>query len=622
MKRLIDFCNSIKMTIISGIFLIISFILMILKIELPIDPAWVSIIISGLPLFYSAITRLIFQRWVSSALLITVGMIASIMINEIFAAGEIAFIMALGGILEDMTVEKAKKGISGLIKLVPEQGRIITKENTGEAEKIVLIEEIKKGDVVRVLPGEVVPVDGEIVSGNSSIDQSIITGESLPIDKKIGDNVFAGTLNCFGSIDILTLKTGEDSSLQKLIRMIKNAEENKAPMQRVVDKWASWIVPMAIIIAILTYIFTRDITRAVTILVVFCPCALALATPTSIMAAIGQATKYGVLIKSGEALENMGQIDVITFDKTGTLTFGKLEVSDIVSIFPEISVKEIEILVCSAEKKSEHPLGKAITEYGRKKDVKFIEPEEFHITPGKGVFSKIGEDNIYCGNKAYLLENNINVSEITENEMTKFRNQGKISILLAKNDKCIGIVALSDTLRPNAEKTVKQLKSMGTDVILLTGDHKNTAEYFARQAGINNIYSELLPDEKVNYIREFQKNGKKVCMVGDGINDAPALKISEVGISMGEMGTDITVEASDVTLMSDNIERISYLKKLSDITIKTIKFNITVSMIINFMAIILSVTGILNPMTGALVHNAGSVLVVLNAALLYDKKLV
>ena len=619
-EEFINFLNSMKMTIVSGIFLIVSFILMMMKITVPVDPAWGSIIISGLPLLYSAVTRLVFQRWVSSALLIVVGMIASIMIKEIFAAGEIAFIMALGGILEDMTVEKAKKGISQLIKLVPEQARKITEINGEKKEEMIPIEKVSRNDILRVLPGEVVPVDGKIVHGASSIDQSVMTGESLPVDKEAGDSVFSGTLNCFGSIDIKAEKVGEDSSLQKLIRMVKNAENKKAPMQRIADKWASWIVPMAIGIAVLTFVFTKDITRAVTILVVFCPCALALATPTSIMAAIGQATKHGVLIKSGEALENMGKVDTITFDKTGTLTFGKLEVNSMLAADSDISGEELERLVCSAEKKSEHPLGKAIAEYGKAKNVAFAEPEEFKIVPGKGVFAKFGNDSIFCGNAVYMKESGVLLPENVEEKLDEFRNQGKISILAGKNDKFIGIITLSDMVRPNAKEVVEKLKNMGMEVVLLTGDHKKTADYFAEQVGIEKVYSELLPDEKVSHVERMMKEGRKVCMIGDGINDAPALKISDVGVSMGEMGTDITVEASDITLIGDNIDRVPYLKRLSNSAIKTIKFNISASMTINAVAVVLSVTGILNPTTGALVHNAGSVLVVLNAALLYDRK--
>jgi Cu+-exporting ATPase len=614
-----EFLSSIPMTIIGGIFLGISLVCMLMGIELPVNPAWIPIIISGIPILYGALTALFCEKTISSELLVSTAIVASVAIGEIFAAGEIAFIMAIGEILEDITVNRAKKGISQLIKLSPQQGRKIIKENEKTTEKIVPIEEIYKDDILRVLPGEMIPVDGKIIFGNSSVEQSIMTGESLPIDKTIGDEVFCGTVNCDGSIDIIATKIGEDSSLQKLIRMVKEAEENKAPMQRIVDKWAGWLVPAALIIAVAAYFITSDIIRAVTVLVVFCPCALALATPTSIMAAVGQAAKNGVLIKSGEALEKMGKVNCIAFDKTGTLTFGKLKISDIITT-SSATENELLKLACSSEKRSEHPLGKAIVEHGKKQNVEFLEMEDFKMIPGKGIVAKIENNEIYCGNSRFLQEQGIILDENIESILENLRKQGKVSILVGKNRECIGIIALSDTIRPTAKEMVIKLKNMGTKVVLLTGDHKQTADYFAEEVGIENVYSELLPAEKVTYIKKLEEDGNKVCMIGDGVNDAPALKTADVGVSMASMGTDIAVEASDIALMGDNIEKIPYLKKLSTATIKTIKFNITASMVINLAAIILSVMGLLNPITGALVHNVGSVLVVLNAALLYDRK--
>lgn len=619
MEKAEEFLSSIPMTIIGGIFLGISLVCMLTGIELPINLAWVPIIISGIPILYGALTALFCEKTISSELLVSTAIAASVAIGEIFAAGEIAFIMAIGEILEDITVNRAKKGISQLIKLSPQQGRKIIKENEKTTEKIVPIEEIYKDDILRVLPGEIIPVDGKIIFGNSSVDQSIMTGESLPIDKTIGDEVFCGTVNCDGSIDIIATKIGEDSSLQKLIRMVKEAEENKAPMQRIVDKWAGWLVPAALIIAVAAYFITSDIIRAVTVLVVFCPCALALATPTSIMAAVGQAAKNGVLIKSGEALEKMGKVNCIAFDKTGTLTFGKLKISDIITT-SSATENELLKLACSSEKRSEHPLGKAIVEHGKKQNVEFLEMEDFKMIPGKGIAAKIENNEISCGNSRFLQEQGIILDENIESILENLRKQGKVSILVGKNRECIGIIALSDTIRPTAKEMVIKLKNMGTRVVLLTGDHKQTADYFAEEVGIENVYSELLPAEKVTYIKKLEEDGNKVCMIGDGVNDAPALKTADVGVSMASMGTDIAVEASDIALMGDNIEKIPYLKKLSTATIKTIKFNITASMVINLAAIILSVMGLLNPITGALVHNVGSVLVVLNAALLYDRK--
>ncbi len=607
------------MTVISGVFLVLSFILSKLGITLLVDPAWVSVVISGIPLLYLALWRIIYNPGISkisSALLITVAMIAAIIIGDLFAAGEVAFIMALGEILEDMTTDRAKRGLKKLINLAPTQGRRI---KDGKEETIPA-EEIRCDDILRILPGESIPVDGKIVSGETSVDQSIMTGESLPIDKAVGDEVFCGTINRFGVIDIRATKVGKDSSLQKLIRMVKDAEDKKAPMARIADKCASWLVPIAMLIAIVTGVVTKDITRAVTVLVVFCPCALVLATPTAIMAAIGQATKHGVIIKSGEALEKMGKVDTIAFDKTGTLTYGKLEVSDIISFKNDIDKNTLLSLTASAEAKSEHPLGKAITAYAKEKNVSIIESNSFTMTAGKGIHAQVGEKTLLCGSERFLTENGITIESEIASKSEELHAQGKASVLVADGITCIGIIALSDVLRPEAEKMVSKLKSMNTSSVLLTGDNKMTADYFAAKVGISEIRSELLPEQKVENILALQKEHRKVCMIGDGVNDAPALKTADVGVAMGSMGSDIAVEASDIALMSDDISRIPYLKRLSTATVKTIKFSIALSMCINILAVALSVLGILNPTTGALVHNAGSCFVVLIAALLYDRK--
>ncbi|MDD3653601.1 MAG: cation-translocating P-type ATPase [Desulfotomaculaceae bacterium] len=619
MTKSMDFLAGIKMTIVSGVFLAASLILMLTGRELPVDPAWVTVVISGLPLLYLAITRLVFQKWISSPLLISMAMVASIAIGELFAAGEVAFIMAIGAILEDMTVSRAKKSITNLISLAPRQGRKLIQTADSVREEVVPVEQISKDDMLRVLPGETIPVDGIIINGNTSVDQSVMTGESLPVDKKENDSVFCGTINCYGSIDICATQVGKDSSLQKMIDMVKEAENKKAPMQKTVDIWATWLVPIALLIAIAAYFITNDIVRAVTVLVVFCPCALVLATPTSIMAAIGQATKHGVLIKSGEALERMGKVDCIAFDKTGTLTYGNLKVSDVVPLDDTINNVELLTKAASVEKRSEHPLGKAIVQHAEDNGFAIFEVEDFQMIPGKGVTATLSGTKVICGNALYIKENSIAETAKMQNILTNLRNQGKASIIVAENGKAIGIIALSDTIRPTVENIVAKLGAMDTDVVLLTGDNHLTAKYMAEQVGIKNIRADLLPAQKVLSIEDLQKENKIVCMIGDGVNDAPALKMANVSVAMGSMGSDIAIEAADIALMSDNIDKIPYLKRLSNSTLRTIKGNITASMGINAIAIVLSVLGLLNPISGALVHNAGSVLVVLNAALLYDR---
>lgn len=619
LKNLNALLSGVPMTVVSGIFLLMSFILPKIGINLPIDPAWVSIIISGIPLLYLAIWRVMHNPGISkisSALLIVIAMFAAIAIGDLFAAGEVVFIMAIGAILEDMTTTRAKKGLKKLISLTPTQGRKI--EN-GQ-EKIIPADEIQYNDILRILPGETIPVDGIIITGETSVDQSIMTGESLPVDKEIGETVFCGTTNCFGSIDITAAKVGEDSSFQKLIRMVQEAEEKQAPVQRLTDKCASLLVPVAFIIAVIAGLATQDIIRAVTVLVVFCPCALVLATPTAIMAAIGQAAKHGVIIKSGEALEKMGHTDTMAFDKTGTLTYGRLEVSDIISFHQTWNDTELLSLAASAETKSEHPLGKAIVAFAKEKDIPIIESKNFKMTAGKGVCAEVAGHHLFCGNERFLAENGIPLDKTTLIELDKLRKQGKASILVAEQEKCIGIIALSDLLRPESKDMISRLNAMNTKTVLLTGDNQKAADYFAEQTGITAVHAELLPEEKVQSIEKLQAGKKMVCMIGDGVNDAPALKTADVGVAMGSMGSDIAVEAADIALMSDDISKIPYLKRLSNSTVKTIKFSITLSMCINFLAVTLSVFGMLTPTTGALVHNAGSCFVVLIAALLYDRK--
>lgn len=616
MKRIIHFLSGIKMVLIGGLFLAASLVLVLVKMEIPFDPAWVTAVICGIPILYSAITALVFDRQISSALLITLAMIASIFIGELFAAGEVAFIMAIGELLEEKTVERARKGIKQLISLVPVTGRRMIDGN----EEIIPAEQIKAEDILRVLPGEAIPVDGEILSGSSSVDQSILTGESLPIDKASGDSVFCGTINQFGTIDIRAIKAGNDTSLQKLIRMVQEAEENKAPMQRIADKWASWLVPAALILAIIVFFASSDITRAVTILVVFCPCALVLATPTSIMAAIGQATKHGVIIKSGDALERMGKVDIIAFDKTGTLSYGNLTVSDMLSLDPDLGGIEVLEIAAAAETFSEHPLGKAIVSCAKEKGRKLRPAENFKMIPGKGISAETGGYKVLCGNNTWMEENGIGIDESAKAGLDELRNQGKAVIIIARDNACIGAIALSDTLRPAAKSTIAELENAGTKAVLLTGDHGRTAAYAAGQLGIKSVYAELVPAQKVEHIQKLQQEGHRICMVGDGVNDAPALKTANVGIAMANIGSEIAVEAADIALMGDGIEKIPYLKRLSNAAVRLIKLNIFLAMAINFTAIILSILALLNPITGALVHNAGSILVILNAALLYERK--
>ncbi len=611
--------TGIPATSVSAALVVISLLLSHFGVSSRVDLAWGSVVISGLPLVFNAGKRLIVSKGlekISPDLLIVIAMTAAIAIGDLFAAGEVAVIMAVGSILENMTVNRTKKGLTQLISLAPEMGRRI---HDGE-EEMIPAEQIRKGDVLRVLPGETIPVDGVILAGDSSVDQSILTGESLPVDKSAGDEVFCGTVNRFGSFDFTAVNVGEDSSLKKMVRLVEEAEAKKAPTARIVDRYAAFMVPVSLLVAVLTFLATKDITRSVTVLLVFCPCAMALATPTAIMAAVGQAAKYGAIIKSGAALEAMGKVDTVAFDKTGTLTWGRLAVSDIVSFDGTSDENEVLTLAASAEAKSEHPLGRAVVACAQKRGIGLLPSEEFEMTAGRGISAMIGGRNVLCGNEGCMAGQGIEITRPMEEVLTGFRACGKAMILIAVDGRVVGLIALSDMIRPAAKTMVKNLAAKGVNAVLLTGDHENAAGYFARVAKIGNVCAGLLPEEKSIKIREMQETGKHVCMVGDGVNDAVALKTADVGVAMGGIGSDIAADSADIVLMSDDISKLPYLKQLSDETVKTIKRSIAISMTINLIALVLSVMGILGPTMGALIHNAGSVLVVLSAGLLYDKK--
>ena len=628
--RIHDILSSLYMTILAGLFLLLDGIPHLIKEfggQRPfqdifsIEPSWLTVIICGFPLVYLSIRRIVYNKGISkisSALLISMAMFAAIAIGDIFAAGEVAFIMALGALLEEATTERAKKGLKKLISLAPVKGRKIQ----ANKEIMVPVESIQSGDYLRILPGETIPVDGRIINGETTVDQSIMTGESIPVDKTIDDDVFGGTINCFGAIDIIATKVGEDSSIQKMIQLIKNAEQKQAPIQRIADIVASRLVPIALMIACIGYLVTGNIIVGVTVLVVFCPCALVLATPTAVMAAIGQATKHGVIIKSGEILETMGKVDTMAFDKTGTLTHGQLSVQSILVVDTDYSEVDILQLAASAEAKSEHPIGKAIVSHAIHQDLQILATTSFTMSVGRGIIAVINGVTLYCGHERFLEENNIIVDERVQQNVNTYRSEGKVSIIIADKDHIIGIIALSDTMRRDTADMLSAVSSLAMKTVLLTGDSKETATYIGKKAGISEIHAELLPGEKMRIIEELQGKHHKVCMVGDGINDAPAMKTADVSIAMGSIGSDIAIETADIALMSEDLSKIPYIKRLSDATIRTIKFSIALSMAINCIAIILSLLEVLTPTTGALVHNVGSCLVVLIAARLYDRKFI
>ena len=619
MKIIIDFFKNAEKRIV--LFLIVSAASLILSLLhaniFQIDSAWFAIIICGIPIIKGAIEGLIKEFDITADILVSIALVASIFIGEIFAAGEVAFIMTLGALLEERTVAKARSGIEKLVHLTPRTARVVR----DGVESIIPAQHVQVGDLLRVLAGETIAVDGIIIFGQTSINQSVMTGESLPVDKGIGDDVSSGTVNQFGTFDMKATKVGENSSLQRMIKLVESADASKAKIVGIADRWATWIVVIALVSAFGTWLITGEIIRAVTILVVFCPCALVLATPTAIMASIGNASKFGILVREGDAIERLAKVTIIAFDKTGTLTYGKPDVVAVKSYNPDISSENLLELTASVELRSEHPLGKAIVSHFRRtSNITPKEPQEFIMIAGRGVKAMVSDNIIIAGNNPLLMENSVTVSQNMLGEASKYINNGCTIIYVAINGCEAGFVALSDTLRKDSDKIIKRLKELNVESVLLTGDNPLAASHIAKSVGIYNFYSQCLPEDKMSAIKQYQSKNKMVCMIGDGINDAPALKKAYVGIAMGGIGSDIAVEAADIALVSDDIKCIPHLISLSQKTMKTIKLNLALSMILNFVAIILAMTGILNPVTGALVHNIGSVAVIINSALLLNFK--
>ena len=600
--------KEITLLAISGVALVVSIFDLL---PLPFDAAWVAIVLCGIPIVLEALIGLITAFDIKADVLVSLALIAAVLIGEDFAAGEVAFIMQLGALLEDVTVARARAGIEKLVHLTPQTARLLLPDG----ENIVPAEQVRVGDRLRVLPGESIPVDGVITSGQTSINQAVMTGESLPVDKTVGDEVSSGTVNQYGAFEMRATKVGEDSSIQRMIRLVQSADAGKARIVGQADRWATWIVVVALTAAALTWLITGEIIRAVTILVVFCPCALVLATPTAIMAAIGNATRHGFLVREGDALERLAAVRKIAFDKTGTLTYGTPRVVAVASTLAGLDRAGLYALAAGAEQLSEHPLGKAVVAGYREENSGEIAPaESFEMLPGRGVSAVVDGRRVLAGNPQLLADHGVAVSPDAERQ--RLLEEGATMIYVAVDGVFAGYLALSDTLRAESAATIAALEAAGVRPVLLTGDHESAAGAIAARLGIREVRAGCLPEDKLEEIGRWQRDGVRVCMIGDGVNDAPALKKADVGIAMGGVGSDIAVEAADIALVDDEVKELPHLMALSRRMMSTIRINLTFSMGLNFLAIFLAMAGTLNPVVGALVHNAGSVAVILNSALL------
>ncbi len=610
--------NEPKETLVCAVTSAVSLVLSItgvLKDRLPFDAAWAAILLCGIPILTGAFRGVIFEHDIKADLLVSLALIASAATGEFFAAGEVALIMQIGSLLEDYTSGKAREGIEKLIGMTPQTARVI---RDGIPAKIPA-GEVVCGDVLSVIAGETIPVDGTVLDGETSVDQSVMTGESMPVDKKAGDKVLSGTVNRFGTFTMRADAVSTDSSLQRMIRLAKEAEENKAPVVTAADLWATYLVLIALSCAVLTWIITGEFTRAVTVLVVFCPCAFILATPTAVLAGIGNAARYGIIVRSGDALERLAKIRRIAFDKTGTLTYGKPRAASAVSTFAQYSGEEILRFAALTEQKSEHPLGKAIWEAYEKAGGKREEVKDFRMIAGQGVSAVIDGQHIDAGKADLMRSRKIDVSA-ADAAAKKELDKGATLVYVAVNGRLAGFIPLCDTVRKDAKETLEKLQAAGITPMLLTGDNAFAAGTIARELGIADVRADLLPEEKMKIVRGFSGGPEPVCMIGDGVNDALALAAADAGIAMGGIGSDIAIESADAVLVSDEIRRLPYLFGLMRKVMKKVQVNIIASLIINLTAVVLSAAGILNPVTGALWHNCGSVFVVVNAALLLREK--
>ena len=605
--------NEFRITLSCVILAGIALILNLAKVfrNMPFDIAWIAIILCGVPIVIGAIVGLIRDHDITADVLVSMALIASVVMKEWFAAGEVALIMQIGSLLEDFTANRARKGIDGLLKQMPQTARV----NRNGKSMMIPVEDVAVGDTLSVIAGETIPVDGVILQGETSVDQSVMTGESIPVDKGVGDKVISGTINRFGTFSMRAEKENKDSSLQRMVKLAEEADAKKAPIVSLADKWAKWMVLIALLSSVLAYVVTKDIRRAVTVLVVFCPCAFVLATPTAVAAAIGNLTKYGVLVRTGDALERLSQVDTVAFDKTGTLTQGKPKVTHVISLNKDFSEEDILRFAAASEEKSEHPIGKAIVEYFQKSGEEIPAVDSTEVLAGFGIHSQMGSMDCIVGKPDLFKNKNIDISS-GEKIAEKWKGEGATIVYISVNGKVAGMIALADTIRESSRKAVDTLNNLGITSILLTGDNTEAAKTIAEKVGVTEVRANLLPEDKQRAIQGELNDGKTVCMVGDGVNDALALSSAYAGIAMGGIGSDIAVESSDVVLVSKDMDRIPYLLKLSKKMMRKIRQNITISMILNFGAIILSFFGLLTPITGALWHNVGSVFVVVNAALL------
>jgi Cd2+/Zn2+-exporting ATPase len=576
----------------------------------------VGIILGGYLPAKNGLSMLINARELDINILMIIAVVGAAAIGQFEEAATVVFLFSLGNALQGYTLDKTRNSIRALMDLTPNEA-LVKRNGT---EMTLPVEEIQIGDIIIIRPGEKIAMDGKVVEGYSSVNQASITGESLPVDKNVGDEVYAGTINERGSLEVYVTRLAKDNTITKIIAMVEEAQGQRAPSQQFVDRFAKYYTPAVIIVAVLvatipTFVFGQPFIKwfyeAMAMLLVACPCALVISTPVSIVSAIGSAAKSGVLVKGGVYLEEAGALSVIAFDKTGTLTIGKPQVTDVVSVN---GYSEQEILAISAaiESRSEHPLGEAILNYTREKGLTIPAVTNFEAVLGKGAQGNVEGKAYHIGNARFFSDKELSIGHIEE-KITEFQNEGKTVMILGDEEKILGLIAVADVLRDNSRQALERLKKAGIKkTVMLTGDNQNTARAIAAKVGVDEFRADLLPEDKVDAMKDLLAQYQKVAMVGDGVNDAPAMAISTVGIAMGVAGTDAALETADIALMADDLTKLSYAMKLSRKTLSIIKQNITFALVIKGLILLLVIPGWLTLWLAVLGDMGSSLLVTLN----------
>lgn len=592
--------------------------------------ALAATLIGGWPMYEEAFEA-IRKRKMTMELSMAIAVIATLLIGSFFTGLVITFFVLVAELLEDLTVDRGRNVIEKLVKLLPD--KITVRRNSSEIE--INLNEVKLSDIVIVKPGSRIPVDGEVLKGNSHVDQSSITGESLPVEKTEGLTLFAGTINQTGVLEVKPTKIGKDTTFGKIIEIIEKAEKSKAPIQKTADKLAARLVYLAFAGAVMTFIFTRDIHSTISALIVAGACGVAAGTPLAILAGIGRTAKEGIIVKGGIYLEQLGKISTIVLDKTGTLTLGIPNVVNVHSFSQRDGLPngydndEILRLAATAEKHSEHPLGNAVLKKAKETGVKLKEYEEVNYFPGKGIKCIVKSDDKYenqttekdiilVGNSLLLKENGIEIDQQVEKFIQEETEKGETDILVARNKQVIGAIRIADLLRKEAIQSVSELKKLGLEVMLLTGDYQKIAFKIGEQLKVDKVFGEMLPHQKVAKIKELTNSKQTIAMVGDGVNDAPALIEANVGIAMGS-ATAVALESADIALANNNLSKIVEAIKISRQCLNVISFNFWGTVLIDTTGIALAFTGYLTPLSAALIHVLSELIFILNSARLFGK---